>query len=357
MKYLILIFIILWLVLYTVREKTNLKVYYGIFGILRTKLGFGIIEKLGKYKFWRKIGILSIPICSILGIFMLINLTIMSVNLALGHVSKEEAKPVIFLFGTLIPWIPGLIGLIVAITIHELAHGIFAKSFNIKIKSSGVIFLLGIPLGAFVELDDKFKEVDKKIRGAIASAGPLANLFIYLLASLLIVLANFAPTNLEILDVKEPASKYLKKGDIILKINDMKINNLEDFKSVAKQIEPNKIYKITVLRDNKVLEFNIKSSDLGRLGILVAPTNKGLVEAINILYWTSFFNFILALFNLIPAKPLDGYYVLTALPELVKERSYRLGEFLERVLDDKVINSITLLVWWIIIGSIIYSML
>ncbi|ACV24672.1 site-2 protease family protein [Methanocaldococcus fervens] len=351
--------IIIWLILYAIRDSINLKTYGGIFGILRTKFGLKTIEKLGRYKIWQKIGIISIPICVILGFIMLFNIITMSLKLLSGTLPKEAAKPVVFLFGDVIPWIPGVIALLIAISVHELAHGIFARSFGIKVKSSGILLLLGLPLGAFVELGDEFKNAEKKIRGAIASAGPLANLLIFLIAIPLLSFSYTLPTELKIIDVKEPASEFLQKGDIIYEINGKKINSLEDFNEFAKTIEPNKEYEIKVLRDNKLLSYKIVSSNEGRIGVMISP-DKNTALLINTIYWTYWSNFLLALFNLLPAIPLDGFHVWNAFPELLKERKnkfiVKIGEILELIINERTLSSITLLVWWILLGSIVYSM-
>ncbi|MEO2118064.1 MAG: site-2 protease family protein [Methanocaldococcus sp.] len=358
-KFILMVAIIIWLILYAIRDSINLKTYGGVFGILRTKLGLKTIEKLGRYKIWQKIGLVSIPICVILGFLMLFNIIAMSIKLLSGTLPKEAAKPVVFLFGDVIPWIPGIIALLIAISVHELAHGIFAKSFGINVKSSGILLLLGLPLGAFVELGDEFKTAKKKIRGAIASAGPLANLVIFLISIPLLSFSYNLPTELKIVDVKEPASKFLQKGDVIYEINNKKIKSLDDFKEFAKTIKPNKEYEIKVLREGKILTYKIVSSKDGKLGVMVAP--KGSVALfINTIYWTYWFNFLLALFNLLPAMPLDGFHVWNALPELLKERKNefiaKIGYILGLFINEKTLSSITLLVWWIILGSILYSM-
>ncbi|WP_423792026.1 site-2 protease family protein [Methanocaldococcus indicus] len=358
-KIILILAIVLWLIMYSIREKINLKVYGGIFGILKTKIGLELIDYLGKFKIWKKIGIYLVPIAGILGFYMLINLIFFIVNLVSGAVPKDSAKPIIFLFGNVIPWIPGLIGITIAITIHELAHGVFAKSYNVNVKSTGLIFLLGFPLGAFVELDDKFKEINKKIRGVIAAAGPMANMLLFIIVMLLLPISYNLPAEIKVVKTDYNAKNFLKKGDIIYQIGNIKINNLEDFKKAAKTLEPNKEYIVKVIRDGKIFEYNIKTNDKGKLGIYV--TVSGWISyLVNTLYWTYMFNFLLALFNLLPAKPLDGYFVWTAIPELFKDSKYkivsRLGIFLEYLINERTLNSITMIIWWIILGSIIYSM-
>lgn len=111
----LMVFLIIWSIIYIINTKKQklekksdngeneyetsqmgLKIYYGLFGILRTSAGLKIIDKVGKYKFWRKLSLWLIPICmiiSILTLYMFINSTI---NLFSGTVSKETSKPIIF---------------------------------------------------------------------------------------------------------------------------------------------------------------------------------------------------------------------------------------------------------------------
>jgi membrane-associated protease RseP (regulator of RpoE activity) len=103
----------------------------------------------------------------------------------------------------LIPYFPKLFGMesffppfyftyfIVALAIvaiaHEFSHGIFMKLFNIKIKSTGLVFL-GPILGAFVEQDEKSMKSKKKLdQMTVMAAGVFANILMALLFYLLYV--------------------------------------------------------------------------------------------------------------------------------------------------------------------------
>ena len=61
-----------------------------------------------------------------------------------------------------------VIGLIVAMIIHEFAHGIQARANGIRVESSGAIYAVA-PLGAFVEMN--VEDVDKSsIKSGVSNA-------------------------------------------------------------------------------------------------------------------------------------------------------------------------------------------
>lgn len=364
----ILLFALIWTILYILYNKkpnndnVGLKTYYGIFGILRTPWGLKTIETLGKYKVWQKISILLIPICiivSILTFYMLINSTIQLFN---GTVPKESSKPVIFLFGNMIPWIPGIIALIIGITFHEMAHGIVARSFNLNIKSTGLLLALGIPLGAFVEIGDEFKNASKKVRGAVASAGPIANIIIFFMVLFITPYFYGISTPLTITNVLEdyPASGILMKGDVIYSIGKRRINSLSDFYDAVKDMKPNEKIAVSVLRDGQLKTVELITSNDGKIGINAEPS-KNLLFILQTLYWTSMLNLMLGFFNLLPALPLDGFHVWNALPELIRDIkrnskiTEKISKYLEYIINEKNLSSISLMVWMIIFASMAYS--
>lgn len=367
----LLLFIVIWTILYLINLKKdklnvnlNLQTYIGIFGILRTQVGMKIIKKVGKYPIWQKLAIACIPICILISIFTFYSFMDSTLNLFNGNIPKESSKPVIFLFGSLIPWIPGVIALIIGITFHELAHGIVAYSFKQKIKSTGLLLLLGIPLGAFVEIGDDFKNASKKTRGAIASAGPMANIIIFLMVLLITPYFYGISTPLTIATILDDSPAYgnLIEGDVIYSINGKQINSLQDFYDVVKGIKPNEKVKISILRNDEVNTLELVTSNEGKIGIIVEPS-KSLTFVLQTLFWTSMLNMLLGFFNLLPALPLDSYHVWNALPELIRDLkknsklTAKVSKYIEYIINEKNLNSISLLVWMTIFVSMAYSFL
>ncbi|MBB6068217.1 site-2 protease family protein [Methanococcus maripaludis] len=365
----LLFFLIFWTVLYIINHNKDklginldLKTYMGIFGILRTQVGMNIIKKLGKYKLWQKLAYLSIPVCVVISIYTFYAFILSTVGLFDGTVEKEAAKPIIFLFGSTIPWIPGILAIIIGVTIHELSHGIVAASFGQKIKSSGLLLALGIPMGAFVELGDEFKDSKPKIRGAIAAAGPISNVLVFFLVLFAMPYFTGMDSKLTITDVLEdtPAYGIIFEGDVIYSINGKMVNSLNDFYDAVGNIQPEQSVELVVLRNNEVNSYYITTSEEGKMGIVSEPS-KTVMYILQTLYWTSLLNMLLGFFNLLPAAPLDGYHIWMALPDAIRDFRKnnwfvsKIANLVGWVISERNLNSISIFVWLAILASMIYS--
>ena len=365
----LLFFLIFWTVLYIINHNKDklginldLKTYMGIFGILRTQIGMNIIKKLGKYKLWQKLAYLSIPVCVVISIYTFYAFILSTVGLFDGTVEKEAAKPIIFLFGSTIPWIPGILAIIIGVTIHELSHGIVAASFGQKIKSSGLLLALGIPMGAFVELGDEFKDSKPKIRGAIAAAGPISNVLVFFLVLFAMPYFTGMNSKLTITDVLEdtPAYGIIFEGDVIYSINGKMVNSLNDFYDAVGDIQPEQSVELVVLRNNEVNSYYITTSEEGKMGIVSEPS-KTVMYILQTLYWTSLLNMLLGFFNLLPAAPLDGYHIWMALPDAIRDFRKnnwfvsKIANLVGWVISERNLNSISIFVWLAILASMIYS--
>jgi membrane-associated protease RseP (regulator of RpoE activity) len=365
----LLFFLIFWTVLYIINHNKDklginldLKTYMGIFGILRTQVGMNIIKKLGKYKLWQKLAYLSIPVCVVISIYTFYAFILSTVGLFDGTVEKEAAKPIIFLFGSTIPWIPGILAIIIGVTIHELSHGIVAASFGQKIKSSGLLLALGIPMGAFVELGDEFKDSKPKIRGAIAAAGPISNVLVFFLVLFAMPYFTGMNSKLTITDVLEdtPAYGIIFEGDVIYSINGKMVNSLNDFYDAVGDIQPEQSVELVVLRNNEINSYYITTSEEGKMGIVSEPS-KTVMYILQTFYWTSLLNMLLGFFNLLPAAPLDGYHIWMALPDAIRDFRKnnwfvsKIANLVGWVISERNLNSISIFVWLAILASMIYS--
>src|SRR5439155_1593328 len=73
----------------------------------------------------------------------------------------------------IIPLGYGILGLAVAIILHEFSHGILSRVANIKIRSLGLIFLI-FPIGAFVEPDeDELRALPRREAGRLYVDGAI----------------------------------------------------------------------------------------------------------------------------------------------------------------------------------------
>jgi membrane-associated protease RseP (regulator of RpoE activity) len=167
--------------------------------LYRTKWGIRLINYVGK-KYQRTLKFLSYVSITLGYILMasMLYLVLQTVYLYLtSPIAKIIKAPPI---APLIPYFPKLFGLqsffppfyfiyfIVAIlivaTVHEFSHGIFARRYGIKIKSTGFAFLKYFPalFGAFVEQDDKQMVKAKKFEQmSVLSAGVFANVLVTIL--------------------------------------------------------------------------------------------------------------------------------------------------------------------------------
>jgi membrane-associated protease RseP (regulator of RpoE activity) len=188
----------------------------GILLLYRTQWGVKLIDKIGKkyQKTLKFLSYVSVGVGYILmaGIIYLLGNTVWQYLTNPLVVEAIKAPPI----APLIPYFPRLFGLqsffppfyalyfiaaiLIVATVHEFAHGIFARRYGVRIKSTGFAFLKFFPaiFGAFVEQEEKDMEKTKKFEQmSILSAGVFANVIVGVLAFiLLIVFFNlaFAPS-------------------------------------------------------------------------------------------------------------------------------------------------------------------
>ncbi len=138
-----------------------------------------------------------------------------------------------------------IISIIIVATVHEFSHGIFARRYGIKIKSTGFAFFKYFPLlfGAFVEQDDKQMKGKKKFEQmSVLSAGVFANvltaIFFFIILSVFFFFA-FTPSG-----ITSNGYAYTSVAiSTISSVNNIQLENpnFEKFINLLNKTGPNKI--------------------------------------------------------------------------------------------------------------------
>jgi len=195
------------------KRRKNLNREMGIFFLYRTKVGIKLIERVSKkYKKLLnsiKYAIIALGYLLMAGIIYLLSESVYS-YVKYPLVAELINAPPVF---PVIPYFPKIFGVesmfppfyftyfiiafVVVAVVHEFAHGIYARLYKIKIKSTGFAFLGPLLAGAFVEQDEKQMGKAKKVdQMTILAAGVFANVILTIIAFLLlwfIFTINFVP--------------------------------------------------------------------------------------------------------------------------------------------------------------------
>ncbi len=238
-----------------------------------------------------------------------------------------------------VPFFYWIISIFIIAVVHEFSHGILARKYNMKIKSSGFAFLgilLPIVPAAFVEPDEnELKKRPAKQQLSVFAAGPFSNI---LLAFIILAITALIATPLSsimiepdgvlitglIEDSTYPAQEAgIKGNDIIKSIDNIPTPYLTNFSEVLKNKNPGDIIILETNTStyNVTLGRNPQNESRPYLGVYVEQNTKINENFINrygkftpaviiwimgLLYWLYVLNLGIGLFNLAPMGPLDG---------------------------------------------------
>lgn len=239
---------------------------------LRTSRGIKLLDRLGSLKFTKLFGWILLSTLPILGgLFLYLILQSISIYITNPQV-REAAKAVSPLSNLLIPglnpYLPilyGWIAIAVGIAVHEVGHGMLAKAVGVQVKSIGLLLFTVIPIGAFVEIDEK-ELMNLRLRDSsrIWAAGPGNNLCVALIAlvCLLLIIGSMSPVSngLGVLEVNRnfPAEVAgLKPGDVILRFDEHLVMRPLDLDQILVAYEPGAHLTITIAREGAVKLLNM----------------------------------------------------------------------------------------------------
>lgn len=321
-------------------KRKGIKREYGIFFLYRTQRFTNIMRSIANIspKFWRFLGYAAIPVgfLGMFAIFAYLAYALVKLFFVTAAPSVSLVIPGVKIPGSIfVPFWYGIIALFVVIVVHEGMHGIVSEAWKLKLKSSGVGLLLLLPL-AFVEPpEEKMKKSKLSTQLSIFSAGAFAN---FLTAAIVIAITMFAiaplANGIYIAKVQEgfPAALAgLQKGDVLYKINDIKIKYASDFVTEMQKIKSgDKIILETKTKTFTVVAAeNPKEPGKAYVGINFRQNLPfGLFHFSNLLYWIFVLNIGIGIINLLPLGPIDGGRMLAAvLQKKIKDQKLAIKLF------------------------------
>jgi membrane-associated protease RseP (regulator of RpoE activity) len=168
-----------------------------VFFMLRTRKGLGLMDKLGRWRISKPLAwvmLFLMPIGGAVALYFIVQLVALYLSPAgpaLASTVRTISPLANFLLPGINPYLPLSVWLavIVAVVIHEAAHGIVARNLGLPIKSAGVLLLFFLPIGAFVEVDDKrLKETRSRDSLRVLAAGAGTNFVVGIACILLLIL-------------------------------------------------------------------------------------------------------------------------------------------------------------------------
>ena len=231
--------------------------------MVRIKTFTRVYDRLGAFSASRPVSwaaIIGMPIVASFGLYFIFSslLTLLTTPAA-REIGRELGPQAYVLLPGINPYLPilyGWLAIIAAIVVHEGAHGMIARSLGFRVKSSGLLFFLVIPVGAFVDVDEEqMAKAKPKNSVRVLAAGPGANIAVAIvcLLGVLIITSGLTPVvdGLYVFDVMEgmPAEDAgLLLEDVIVSVDDTPVTNFDDFKAALEDKNPNDIMRITVAR-------------------------------------------------------------------------------------------------------------
>ncbi|HLD76344.1 MAG TPA: site-2 protease family protein, partial [Candidatus Norongarragalinales archaeon] len=150
--------------------------------------------------------------------------------------------------GVTVPW-EAIFGLVVLAIVHEMAHGVLCYVEKLPLKSSGVVLFGFLPVGAFVEPDEKRLDkltLEKKRRILVAGSASNALFFVifFVLASLLSLFIPALVSGVQVASV--PANSTLSSsltGFSLLSLEGKPVRTLsEAYEGIGADFNPQALY-------------------------------------------------------------------------------------------------------------------
>jgi membrane-associated protease RseP (regulator of RpoE activity) len=213
---------------------------------------FDMVAKTKAARIYARFNTYLMPLITAFALFLIVGSLIALFSNGTARDFQRSVGPRgVLLIPVLNPFFPvtyGLIALIITLVIHEAGHGIVARVHNIRVESTGILLFLGIPVGAFVNIEQELLvKASMKQKSAILTAGALNNMILAAISliTLYFVISTLTPiatsgeskTGVVVMSVNDGslASKIgLSKESIIQTIAGQKVHGVDDLGNILR---------------------------------------------------------------------------------------------------------------------------
>jgi len=253
-------------------EYKRFEFQYGIV-MFRTRRFQALMDRLGQYRISKPVGwflLYLMPVAAAIALYLFLS----QLGILLSPRGQEVASYVRTLsplgniglpgINPYLPIVDGWLALIVAMVVHEGAHGVVARSLGLPVKSSGLLFFLFFPIGAFVEVDeDALKVAKASYAGRVLASGAGINLVVGVVCLLLLfgTVSAMQPKvdgiAVAALYPNYPAAQAgIKPGDFVTAVNGVPVDNPLVVNS-SSWYKPGNSITLTVWHDGTYRQLNV----------------------------------------------------------------------------------------------------
>jgi len=238
-----------------------------------------------------------------------------------------------------IPFFEGWIALIIGMLIHEFSHAVLMKKAKVKIGAFGPLLLGFLPIGAFVEPDEKkLKSIELKKKLRIYAAGPAMNIVFAILIFIAYIIFGITTAGYASDISQQHGAVYITAVDEygglcgegglsgnyglvdintkILAVNDVNVYSTMSFKTQNDLALKNgdRNIALNLEKDSNIYDTTLSFNDKNYLGISLeqqydkeTPFRFSVISFIaSLLYWLFLLNLLIGIFNFLPVIPFDG---------------------------------------------------
>jgi len=372
------------------------KIFYPFlyFTMYRTKLGLKLMDRMSEKhpKFLKYLAYSGV----VIGFFGMAAMSFLLIQNFYNLVTKPAAVSGVMMVlpfqvkgAFYVPFFYWIISIFLLALVHEFSHGVIARLYKIKIKSSGIAFLnIIIPIipAAFVEPDEEeLKKRPKMQQLSVFAAGPFSNLiFAFVVLAIMgfvmapisnalfsnngVLVTGFTPGN----ETFPAEIAGITENELIIGIDNMPINTVENFTEIMQNKPSGESIVITtnITNYNITLAESPDNESRGYLGIYLTQNQEikenvlqkygkilpdVFVWFVGLFYWLYVLNIGIGLFNLVPLGPIDGGRMLQlAMHRLFKKKK---GDIVWKTISYIFLGLVLINVLWPFIQTIVKSII